>query len=90
MSLEKFRTEDYVEGFKKGFVQGFRESFETGFREGYKIGFKEGYDIGLRKVIKKFVFNLLKRKQSDDFIIQTAEITKDQLVEFKKEYAQKQ
>ena len=74
MTLEDFRQEAYIEGFKEGFV----------------IGFKEGYEIGLRKATKKFVFNLLKSNQSDDFIIQTVEISKDQLEEFKKEYAQKQ
>ena len=52
--------------------------------------YEEGIEIGLREVTKKFVFNLLKSNQSDDFIIQTVEISKDQLEEFKKEYAQKQ
>ena len=39
---------------------------------------------GREEETKKFVFNLLKGKQSDDFIIETAEISKDQLEKFKK------
>ena len=51
---------------------------------------EEGREEGREEETKKIVFNLLKRKQSDDFIIETAEISKDQLEQFKKEYAQKQ
>ena len=63
------------EGIKEGIKQGIKEGTKQGIKEGVKQGIKEGSKQTQNEIAK----NLLQAKVSEEIIIETTGITKEEL-----------
>lgn len=63
-----------------------RESKAEGIKEGIKEGRKEGMREGEWEKTKKIAFKLFKKNRPDDDIIDTLDISADELQKLKQEY----
>ena len=88
--MERIRLEELAEFDQKNALCHAREEGEQiGIEKGEQIGLKKGEQIGLQKGKKEIVKNMLKANMTIEQISQMTELSKDEILEIKKELNEK-
>ena len=82
-SLYEMKQEGIKEGIKQGIKEGIKQGIKEGTKQGIKEGIKEGVKQGIKEGSKQtqneIAKNLLQAKVSEEIIIETTGITKEEL-----------
>ena len=78
-SLYEMKQEGIKEGIKQGIKEGIKQGIKEGTKQGIKEGVKQGIKEGSKQTQNEIAKNLLQAKVSEEIIIETTGITKEEL-----------
>ena len=84
--LDAYTRDVLKKGRDEGMQKGIQEGMQKGIQEGMQKGIQEGMQKGIQDNTRKIAFKLLKKNRSDEDIIDTLDISVDELQQLKNEY----